>query len=116
MLFNSFSFLIFFPIVLAVYFIIPKKTRYIWLLAASYFFYMSWNPKYALLLLFSTAITYVGSLLIYKWLDKPGCKKAVVAVGVLVNFGILFLFKYLDFTIDTLQSVMSKFGVTLAEP
>ena len=116
MLFNSLSFLIFFPIVLAVYFVIPKKTRYIWLLAASYYFYMSWNPRYALLLLFSTAITYVGSLLLNKWMDRPGRKKAVVAVGVLVNFGILFLFKYLDFTVDSLQKILARVGVTLAEP
>ena len=116
MLFNSFSFLIFFPIVLAVYFIIPKKIRYIWLLAASYYFYMCWNPKYALLLLFSTGITYLGSLLLEKCGDRVGWKKTVVGIGLLVNFGILFLFKYLDFAVDSLQKILAKFGMTLAEP
>ena len=53
MQFNSFQFLVFFPVVLAVYFVVPKKCRYLWLLAASYYFYMCWNARYALLLLFS---------------------------------------------------------------
>ena len=63
MLFNSIHFLVFFPIVTLIYFIIPKKIRYIWLLAASYYYYMCWNAKYALLLLFSTAVTYLSGLL-----------------------------------------------------
>ena len=58
MLFNSINFLVFFPIVVLIYFMIPRKLRYIWLLTASYFFYMSWNPKYAILIAVSTAITY----------------------------------------------------------
>ena len=43
MLFNSFDFLVFFPIVVILYYAIPKKFRYLWLLAASYYFYMCWN-------------------------------------------------------------------------
>lgn len=116
MLFNSFSFLVFFPIVLAVYFIIPKKIRYIWLLAASYYFYMCWNPKYVLLLLLSTGVTYLGSLLLEKCEDRIGWKKTVVAISLLVNFGILFLFKYLNFAVDSLQKILVKTGITLAEP
>ena len=41
MLFNSIDFLIFFPIVTAIYLILPKKVKYIWLLIASFYFYMS---------------------------------------------------------------------------
>ena len=62
MLFNSAEFLIFFPIAALVYFVLPHRVRYLWLLACSYYFYMCWNPVYALLLLFSTAITYLCSL------------------------------------------------------
>ena len=54
MLFNSYQFLIFFPVVVLLYYVIPQKIRYLWLLAASYYFYMCWNAKYALLLLVST--------------------------------------------------------------
>ena len=46
MLFNSLAFLLFFPVVTLVYFLLPHKARYIWLLCASYFFYMQWNASY----------------------------------------------------------------------
>lgn len=64
LLFNSVHFMIFFPVVLLIYFFIPKKIRYLWLLIASYYFYMSWNPKYALLIAFSTMITWLSGLLL----------------------------------------------------
>ena len=63
MLFNSAQFLIFFPIVTLIYFAIPKKIRNYWLLIISYYFYMCWNPKYILLLMASTLITYTSGLL-----------------------------------------------------
>lgn len=66
MLFNSIDFLIFFPIVTLLYFLIPHRFRYIWLLIASYYFYMAWNPVYALLMLTSTFITYLSGILIDK--------------------------------------------------
>ena len=59
MLFNSIDFLIFFPIVLLVYFVLPAKIRYIWLLISSYYFYMCWNPVYIILIIISTVITYL---------------------------------------------------------
>ena len=113
MLFNSFDFLIFFPIVLMVYFIIPKKVRYIWLLITSYFFYMCWNAEYALLLLASTMITYGAGLFIDRWKDNMKRKKAMVAVSLILNFGILFFFKYAMFAMDSLHAIMSKIGVTM---
>lgn len=71
MLFNSIDFLIFFPIVTLLYFLIPHRFRYIWLLLASYYFYMAWNPVYALLMLTSTFITYLSGILIDRS-DKIG--------------------------------------------
>ena len=64
MLFNSIEFLLFFPAVLLIYWLIPGKMRMYWLLVTSYVFYMGWNPQYALLLLFSTGATWVSGLLI----------------------------------------------------
>ena len=64
MLFNSLEFMIFFPIVCLAYYVIPRRVRYLFLLACSYFFYMCWNPTYALLLLTSTAATYGCGLLL----------------------------------------------------
>lgn len=120
MLFNSYSFLLFFPIVTLVYFIIPKKIRYIWLLAASYYFYMGWNAKYALLLLTSTMITYLSGLLLAA--VKPEAKhekllkKSVVALSFGSNLAILFFFKYFDFVIENINAVLSSFHMELLNP
>ncbi len=66
MVFNSLGFLIFFPIVLIIYYIIPKGFQNFWLLLSSYWFYMSWNPRYGLLLLLFTIFTYVCGLALGK--------------------------------------------------
>ena len=70
MLFNSVSFLIFFPVVVLGYFAIPEKFKNLWLLIASYYFYMSWQPVYALLILFSTVTTYYCAVFINKAKSK----------------------------------------------
>ena len=123
MLFNSIDFLIFFPVVVLIYFIIPDRIKYIWLLAASYYFYMGWNAKYALLLLFSTAVTYLSGIA----MDAVGRKtessekrikyrKLVVALSFILNLGILFVFKYLDFASDLLAFIISKAGLSVTIP
>lgn len=94
MLFNSYSFMLFFPAVTLLFFIIPKRARYFWLLAASYFFYMSWKPSYALLIMGSTVVTYYAARLIEK---QPHNKKKVIWGSVAINIALLVLFKYFDF-------------------
>lgn len=113
MLFNSLEFLLFFPIVVMIYYILPPRVRYIQLLAASYYFYMCWNAKYAFLLLFSTAVTYLCGLALerIKHLDleiekKTRAKKICVALGVFLNIFVLFIFKYLDFAILNINRVL----------
>ena len=108
MLFNSYSFMIFFPIVLAIYFVIPKKARYMWLLLASYYFYMGWNVKYAALIAFSTIITYVCGRL----LGKTQHKKWVIGGCLGINLAILFFFKYFDFFMGSVNQVLVKVGVS----
>ena len=114
MLFNSLEFLLFFPIVVLMYYILPPKVRYIQLLAASYYFYMCWNAKYALLLLFSTVVTYLCGLVLEKikhlsWEEGRiiRAKKICVAVGVILNLSVLFFFKYLDFAISNLNRILN---------
>ncbi len=114
MLFNSFSFLIFLPIVLIVFYILPPRIRYIWLLVTSYYFYMCWNPKYVLLLFSSTLITYLCGLFIPKIKKKSG-KKALIAAGITVNLLILGVFKYLDFFYNILGDITSKIGIQVPE-
>lgn len=123
MLFNSYQFLIFFPVVVLIYWAIPLRFRYIWLLAASYYFYMCWNAKYALLLLFSTAVTYASGLIInkVKSLDIDGKKrtrymKLCVAFSFIINLGVLAWFKYFNFIFENVQKVFAHIGITLSSP
>ncbi|MEO7685265.1 MAG: MBOAT family protein, partial [Gemmatimonadaceae bacterium] len=64
MLFNSFSFLIFFPVVVTIYFVMPHRLRWAWLLAASCYFYMAFIPVYILILFFTIAVDYAAAILI----------------------------------------------------
>ena len=105
MRFNSVHFLIFFPIVVLGYFVVPKKIKNLWLLIASYYFYMSWKPVYALLIFFSTLSTYLRGLAIDKSKSKAGAK-AVLAVNIIINIAILFYFKYFNFFIEIITSLV----------
>ena len=107
MLFNSLDFMIFFPIVVLVYFIIPRKIRYIWLLVASYYFYMCWNAEYALLIGISTVITYLSGILLGKF-QKAWLRKLVVALSFLSNLGILVFYKYFDFILENVNLLLKK--------
>ena len=111
MLFNSYSFMLFFPIVLIIYFLIPAKVKYIWLLIASYFFYMCWNMKYILLILISTLITWGSSLLMENRQIK--IKKQIVAICIIANMGILAFFKYFEFILDNINTVIKSMGLQI---
>ena len=119
MLFNSLHFLIFFPIVVGIYYLMPRKIRTYWLLAASYYFYMCWNAKYVLLLLFSTVVTYVSGIAL-EWCAKKDkekqYRKLCVAVSFILNLSILFVFKYLDFGIASLNQILSRLHIELNAP
>lgn len=123
MLFNSLEFLIFFPIVLLIYYVIPKKIKYIWLLVASYYFYMCWNAEYALLILTSTVITYISGLL----LEHVKCSNVgddsrkrkmrfIVAGSFVINLGILCYFKYTNFFLRIISIMMSYVGISFKIP
>lgn len=107
MLFNSIEFLIFFPIVTLIFFVIPKRMRCIWLLVASYYFYMGWNPKYAALIAVSTVITYISGLMI-EMFKTTTYKKLVVVISLVSNLAILGIFKYADFALHTLNIIAEQ--------
>ncbi len=110
MFFNSLEFLLFFPFVTLLYFIIPHKFRYLWLLLASYYFYMCWNPKYALLMALSTVITFFSGVLIHKS-KTTLAKKYCVAGSFISNLAILFFFKYFNFTSNVIEAVLNRIGI-----
>jgi D-alanyl-lipoteichoic acid acyltransferase DltB (MBOAT superfamily) len=98
MLFNSLTFLLFFPVALIGYYVVLPKLRHLYLLVVSYIFYMWWNPKYAVLLTASIVTTYLFGRLLGRTGDaKPGIRKLWVALGCVCNLGILIYFKYLSF-------------------
>lgn len=124
MLFNSLSFLIFFPIVVLIYFLIPVKVKNFWLLIASYYFYMCWNAKYALLIFFVTIITFSSALLIEKIKNhnENNKKKAVIfnkiiiAVCIVITILILLYYKYFNFFISMCAKLLECFHIQLYMP
>ncbi len=110
MAFTSIKFLIFFTVICFGYFLLNKKLKIYWLLLGSYFFYMSWNPKYALLMLFSTFITYLSGILISKTKSKK-TKKLWVGLSLVINLLILVIFKYYTFLIDNINNILSRFNL-----
>lgn len=119
MLFNSIAFLLFFPMVCLLYFLIPAsqlRLRNLMLLAASYYFYMNWEPAYALLLLTSTVATYAAALGIEHCEGRIGKKTCLVA-SLVLNLSILFLFKYFNFIATNIENVLqlSGWGIDLPE-
>ena len=118
MLFNSIPFLLFFPTVCVLYFLIPTihvRTRNLLLLIASYYFYMNWEPAYALLLLTSTILTYVAALGIGHFEDKR-LKKTFLVCSLVLNLAILFLFKYYNFLSSNIMMAMHSCGIGMELP
>lgn len=104
MLFTSIDFLIFFPIVLIIYLIIPRKVRYICLLLASYYFYMSLNPQYLILLAALTLLTYFTGIIMEK--SSPKAKKCYMVVCLILSLGTLGFFKYSGFLSDSFSLIL----------
>lgn len=114
MLFNSYEFIIFFPIVCLIYFLIPKKWQQVWLLISSYYFYMCWNAKYALLLLFVTFVTFICGKMIGRMqkeaYDTKNKQKLFVTIGFVTCLAVLFIFKYMNFFGSTGNFILRKIG------
>lgn len=114
MLFNSLEFLVFFPLVCIIYFLILNlRCRNLFPLAASYYFYMCWKPEYALLLLTSTGITYLASLCIAGGTHH---KKLYLVLSLVLNLGILFFFKYYQFAGENITALLGHFGILIHVP
>ena len=112
MTFNSLQFLIFLPIVILVYFLLPHKVRWVWLLLASYYAYMSWNAWLAFLILGTTVVSYAAGLLMARTQNK-GLRKFWLVLTLVVCLGILVFFKYMDFLIGNVVSFLNLFSLGL---
>ena len=108
MLFNSIPFLIFFPIVTLLFYLIPHQYRWIHLLAASCFFYMFFVPKYILILLITILIDYTAGIYIEKTEGKR--RKWFLIISVVSTCLVLVIFKYLDFFNQNLTALSHYLG------
>ena len=109
MVFSSLMFMfIFLPVVLTVYYILPKRFRNIFLLAADLFFYGWGEPVLVLLMVFSIVVNYFAGLLIEKHADK---KKAILIVSVIIDLGLLAFFKYAGFIANNLRVILPFAGI-----
>lgn len=104
MYFNSFDYLLFLPCVISLYVIIPVRLRWLLMLIASYYFYMSWKPIYIVLIVGSTVVDYWAS----NKIAVTDNKKKYLYISLLINLGLLFVFKYLNFCIDNVLLLQGK--------
>ena len=103
MLFTSISFLYYFlPLVLIVYFIVPKKYKNLVLLLFSLLFYFYGEPKYILLMLFEILVAYIGAILIDKYKDK-----SILILTLFIHIILLVIFKYTDFFISNINNIFN---------
>lgn len=107
MLFNSLNYLWFFPSVVLLYYALSVKYRWLLLLFASYFFYMSWKVEYIFLILFSTIVDYGLAIQIHKTKTKS-TKKVYLIASLFTNLGLLAAFKYADFFTENINLVISS--------
>ncbi len=109
--FNSLIYLCFLALNVIIYYVLPSKLRNYQLLAASYFFYMCWSPKYSLLMLLSTFITYICGLLVDR--SALGKRKLWLVLSFVSNLAILFFFKYFNFSAYVITRALNFAGMSL---
>lgn len=117
MVFNSLTFLVFFAVVLALYYLVPMTWtgKKVVLLVASYVFYAAWNPPFVLLLIGSTIIDW----LVAKRLaasQRPSVRKALLLVSLAFNLGVLAFFKYGGFLLENFTRMVEALGVQYQPP
>ena len=110
MIFNSWQYMLFLPVMFILYWTIPHRLRWLVLLMGSYFFYAVWSLKYLLLLVCLSAATFFAAIYIERE-TKQRKKKTVFIAIIVICVGILFLFKYLNFFVENAEKAFSLLGV-----
>lgn len=110
MLFNSIDYLIFLPLVVVAFYLIPKRFRWIMLLAASYYFYMSWKWQYIFLIILSTMVDYLAGLKMSQTADNKK-RRWYLMMSLTVNLGLLFFFKYFNFFTENTIFFLEEFNI-----
>lgn len=109
MTFNSWEFLLFYPVVLLLYFLLPKRARWIMLLIASYFFYICYQASLVILILATTFVSWGASMLMERT-SRVALRRLYLTVTLVVCLGVLFFFKYFNFLADSVVGLVQLFG------
>ena len=114
MIFTEFRFVVFFAVVFAVYWSLRGiRSRKLWLLGASWFFYAAWDWRFLGLILFSTLVDYVvGARLGTS--ERQGHRRMLLALSLVANLGLLGLFKYYDFFVTSGHSLLAWMGLDIS--
>ena len=112
MSFNSWQFLLFLPIVITVYYLLPHKVRWVWLLAASYFFYMFWNAVLIFLIVGTTLVSY-GSGLLMERSESVKVRKFLLITTIIICLGVLVFFKYFNFIMGNAIDFLNLFSLNI---
>lgn len=112
MLFNSTVFLFaFLPVVYVVFWALrSKNARYSWLAITGYVFYGYWNPKFTLLMAFSTLVSYTAGLGFLRWGENKRARRWLLILPIVADLSLLGYFKYADFGLGTINSLLGSFG------
>jgi alginate O-acetyltransferase complex protein AlgI len=111
MLFNSYTFCIFFFIVTTIYYLLPHwNTRKLFLLIASYLFYAAWNPPFVILILFSTFFGWWSAQRIDRASEKY-YKRFWLIISLVINLGLLSFFKYGNFLLENFTTLVKAIGI-----
>ncbi len=112
MTFNSWEFLLFYPIVALLYFVLPKRIKWVMLLIVSYFFYMCYQWDLVYLIAGTTLISWLSAIIIDKNREKAWLKRTCLTVTLAVCFGVLFFYKYFNFLAGSAVGIIEYFGGT----
>ena len=112
MLFNSFEFMVFLPVVFLLYWFVARSRRWqnLLVVVASYVFYGWWDWRFLLLIAFTSACSFASGLLIERTEGRRPCQKAVSAANIIVNLLVLATFKYYNFFVENLAGLLQLMG------
>lgn len=118
MLFNSIEFIFaFLPLAYAVFWALPSaKSRYVWLTITGYVFYGWWDPRFCLLMAFSTIMSYVAGVGMLGSALGSRRRKLFLVVPITMDLALLGFFKYTNFVLETVRSVSTLAGTPIAVP
>ena len=113
--FISLSFLAFLGVAVLIYYLLPSKIQWVWLLIVSLLFYLTFDLRYIAFLLLSIATTWGGALAVYRLREKQksGAAKAILSLTLLVNIGLLAFLKFGNYSLSLLGRIAALAGVSI---